>query len=398
MTGFIGIDVAKDSFTAAFLITNKLNIAQETILSFSVDQNGWQSFMKTWQSLPAQNWIVGLEASGPYSQLLLRHLQTLPYPVHMLSPLQVRKFRQSQSLRKTKTDPIDAHTIALFLHHQHLQGSLKPTPLSSSLRHMVRLQEQLTNQLVRVQNQFRQTLYLLFPELERRFARFPKAIRRLLACYPSAKQIAKANPDHIRTLLAQGQGSAPAISAAELQDLASSSLGLEDQMASLHLKHLLALWESLEKQHHEVSHTLQAQTRLRYPQAWQIMTQIPGLGPNLVARFLALVEDPNRFPSRKALIAYAGLDPSVHQSGRFQATSRLSKRGDPLLRKVLFLMAQALIRYTHRFHQVFQYYRQQGRRYREAVMIVARKVLVVLYALWTRMTPFQDTAPESASL
>lgn len=398
MIGYLGIDVAKDTFTATFLTVDDQNTPIEEITaSFPLDLPGWQSFLETWQARAASDWVVGLEASGPYTRLLLHHLQSMPYPVYLLSPLQVRRFRQSQSLRKTKTDAVDARALAHFLHHQHRQGELKPAGPEKGLRDLVRLHEQLTRELVRVQNQFRQTLHFLFPELERRTARFSQALRRLLSVYPSALALAQADPQHLQALLPQGSGATPALTPLELQEMACRSLGVPDPAAALHLQHLLALWEALEEQCHEVARTLREETRRRHPQAWSLLLTIPGLGPLLVSCFLALVDDPGRFPSPKALQAYAGLDPSVYRSGNFQGPSRLSKRGDPLLRRVLYLMAQSLIRHTHRFHQAFCYYRDHGRRYREAVIIVARKVLTVLYTLWIHLTPFQDTAPSAGS-
>jgi transposase len=94
---------------------------------------------------------------------------------------------------------------------------------------------------------------------------------------------------------------------------------------------------------------LQQAVRQHHPQAWRLLQTIPGIGPRLAALFLALTGPLDRFPDRKALIAYAGLDVTLHQSGRFAGRCRLSKRGDPLLRHVLYLIAAALKRYTRRF-------------------------------------------------
>ena len=97
----------------------------------------------------------------------------------------------------------------------------------------------------------------------------------------------------------------------------------------------------------------------------------------------------------KALIAYAGLDVTLHPSGRFAGRCRLSKRGDPLLRHVLYLIAAALKRYTRRFAQAFAYYRHQGRAVRETLVILSRKALGMLYHLLRHQVPFQDL-PQSA--
>jgi len=398
--GYLGIDVAKDSFTVCFLLVDE---AQDHILSqetatFSMDQPGWLAFRTQWQALPTSSWTVGLEASGPYSRLLEAHLAPLPYPTFRLSPLQVRRFAQSRSLRKTKTDSIDARTLAHFLRQQHHQPPPVP-PLQPHLtaRPLARLEEDLTAQLTRTQNQFRQLLHTLFPELERRFRRFPKAIRRILHHYPSAHAIAQANPQHLRTLLAQGPGKLPALTVEDLQSLARTSFGFPDPTLTLALQHLLSLWDLLEQHRRQVRQQLQTWAQQHHPQAFALLTAIPGIGPLMAARFLALIGSLARFPNRKALIAYAGLDPTLYQSGRFHGRSRLSKRGHPALRHLLFLMAQALVRHTRRFQSAFHSYRQQGRPYRETLVILARKALSMLYTLLIRMIPFQDLPPQTVS-
>ncbi len=390
MIGFVGLDIAKDTFTAAFLwVDEHGQTHSRPSQTFSADQKGWQAFVNLWEALPIQTWHVGLESSGPYTRLYLHHLQATPHPVYLISPLQAGHLRRSQSLRKRKTDRIDAQTLASWLFSAWQENRL-PSPARpfSALRDLAALYDQLTQELTRVQNRFRQVLYLLFPELERRQRHFPKGLRHLLRQFSSAQQIAQASEDDLAPFCRRLTWTP-----AKLRTLASTSWGIHDETAILHLRELLALWDELEARRREVWRDLLQQVQQRFPDAWKRLRAIPGLGERVVALFLALTGDLHAFDSPKALVAFVGLDPSVYQSGHFKAHGRLSKRGSPHLRHVLFLMAQALVRYTHRFRQIFDHHRQRGRTYREGMVIVARKALAIFHMLILRQRDFVDLYP-----
>ncbi len=403
--GCLGLDVAKDSFTAAFLVVDltSRHILTEHIETFSYDRQGWQAFLARWQRFSADFWLLGLEASGPYSALLEDHLLHLPRTdihLHRLAPAQVRDFAKSRSRRRTKTDRLDARTLALFLLQQWNTHSL-PAPLTTtnttSLAALARLYDRLTQELTRIQNQVRQHLHYLFPELERRYRRFPNALRRLLQAYPSAQALAQASLQDLQQALSPAQ--ARRLPLQDLHALAQASFGRHDPHRAQALRFLLHLWDLLEQERQRVFRYLQQAVQARFPQAWALLTDIPGVGVTLATLFLALVGDIQRFPSAKALVAYAGLDVTLYQSGKYAGRRRLSKRGSPLLRHVLYLMAVALKRFTRRFAQAYAYYRQQGRAVRETLVILARKALVMLFHLLSRQIAFQDTpAPEKVPL
>jgi hypothetical protein len=154
--GFIGLDVAKDTFTAAFRVVDALSgaIQQSHLETFSYDLPGWQRFLATWDTFQADFWWVGLEASGPYSALLEAHLLRSPRPhlsLHRLSPLQVRDFARARSRRRAKTDRLDAYTIALFL-RQQLTVQALPAPLQhyTPLRALAHLDPHLAQELTRI--------------------------------------------------------------------------------------------------------------------------------------------------------------------------------------------------------------------------------------------------------
>ena len=314
--GFIGLDIAKDSFTVAFLVVDALSgqIRQDHVQTFTYDRPGWDAFLQVWSRFQADHWWLGLEASGPYSALLETHLTRLgrqDMSRYRLSPFQVRDFAKSRSRRRTKTDRIDAPPTAIGrrpsavgLRQQFTVHAL-PTPVqdADALRTLAHLDQALAQELVRIQNQVRQHLHFLFPELERRQARFSKALRSILAAFPSAQAIAQASLDDLR----QAVPPRTALSDQQLEDLqalARTSFGLHDPVRAQTLQFLLERWAWLETLRQRVLQALIQAVVQRYPQAWRILTQIPGIGPRLAALFLALVGDLDRFPSPKAITAF----------------------------------------------------------------------------------------------
>ena len=397
--GFIGIDVSKDTFTVAFLLvdSSQQTVLHEEVHIFSYNQAGWKAFLETWNLIPAHSWYLGLEASGPYSKLLEAHLQNYCLPRHIslfrLPPAQVCRFAQGRSLRRTKTDRLDARTLARFLWSQLQQkASLTHIQPDGTAHTMVRLECQLLAELNRLQNRLRQLLHFLFPELERALPRIPKALRRVLTHYPSAQAIAQADPAHLDALLHHSRGGRSSWTAQHLQELAKNSLGLHDPHRAFALQCLLAQWDFLEQQLSQVRRNLHKWAQKTHPQALVILRSIPGVGPLMATRFMALVGSVHRFPSPKTVVAYAGLDPTVYLSGHFKGRSRLSKRGHPTLRHLLFLMANTLKRRTHRFREEYHRYRSQGRAHRETLVILSRKALTLCWHLLMRQSLFQDQA------
>lgn len=396
MKGWVGIDIAKDTFTVTYLAADQEQERVQGPQTYSLTQQGWQRFRHDLDAFASdvEQVAIALESSGPYTRLPLAHLLELPYPVYLLNPTLVRRFRQSLSLRPVKTDNIDASAIARFLRHMHPR--LTPVSPSPELHLLTREYETISQHIAQLKTRIKQQIHILFPELPRHVSLFSQTILRLLLAFPSASAIAQADPAHVETLLTSSRGRKLPLSPHDLQALARSSLGIDlpvhtTLLQSL-IRRLLALLE-------EQQHLRQAiEDHFRDQEAFHHLAAIPGMGLITTATLLAEIQNVTRFPTAKHLVAYAGLDPSLHQSGRYQGASRLSKRGNPHLRRILFLLARTLIRTTQRFAQAYHHHRQKGRSHREALVIVSRKILVVFYTLLKRNIPFQDLPPSTTPL
>jgi len=120
-----------------------------------------------------------------------------------------------------------------------------------------------------------------------------------------------------------------------------------------------------------------------------LLASIPGIGPMIATTLLAEIQDVHRFPDGKTLVAYAGLDPRVRQSGHtLKRNTRLTKRGSPYLRRSLFIAASIAQRHDPELKAYFERKVREGKRYKEATVAVARKLLYRVHAVWKRGTPY----------
>ena len=391
----VGIDLAKDSFTCAVW-----HPSAEEIRSFLLTHEGladFCQFLDHYGPFP-ESFVFGLEATGPYTNLLLAWLVDHQARVHLINPLLIYRFAKAQSLRRAKTDAIDAHTIAAYM----AQATQLPKPISAcdNLLPLAHEYEQITDQIARIKTQLRQQLHSLFPELAGIPGLFARYLLSTLLVFPSARAIRDAQPDDLLSTWSaalSATGKPPAMNCQRLSDLALHSIGVDSLQREFVLQSKIRQLLHLLSEQKILRDSLAQAVRREHPQAWHILSAIPGLGPVTVAMFLAQVHSIDRFPFHKQLIAYVGTDPTVYESGQYRAPGHISKRGSPHLRKTLYLMAQSVIRYTETFANHFDRLVSRGKPYRVAVIATANKLLRVMYALLTKGVPFQDTQQPTVS-
>jgi len=185
-TKFVGIDVSKDSFTIAILSPQDG--------SFSLNSEGMEKFFQ----LLNPSCHIAIESSGPYSSLLVGNLSQQGFKPRLVNPLRIKNFSSSLSLRLTKTDPIDARTIALFL----ASNPNSPDPSTPDIRRqgltlLSRQLESLSQTIASIKNQIHQLLHFLFPELPAKVNPFSQTMLYFLLAFPSAQAIRQAPAEAI---------------------------------------------------------------------------------------------------------------------------------------------------------------------------------------------------------
>jgi len=385
-----GIDVAKRKHMAAILSAE----GQVTQAPFNVTNTraGFEQLHQALASLDGPV-TVGVEATGHYWLALYDDLTRQGYPVVVFNPLQIHAFRKS-GVRKVKSDRADAVWIAEYLRCGGHPPTSPTWPLWLQLKELSRFRYHLTDQIGDVKRKLLSVLDRVFPEYETAFSSvFLATSRRGLAEAASAQEIAELNLDELAQLLQSASrgrfGQAPAEA---LQQLARQSVGVSflADAAQVEMRCLLAQIDRLEQQRQQVDQALE-QLMGQVPQH---LTTIPGIGPVTAAAILAEIGDVQRFATVEKLVAYAGIDASVYQTGEFAATQRhMSKRGSPYLRHALWQAATAALLHHPELKAYYARKRQEGKHHGTALGAVCRKLLARIYVVLKENRPYRAQPP-----
>ena len=234
---------------------------------------------------------------------------------YVLNPLRTNLYRKSLSLRKTKTDRVDARTIAsMLLSDAGLKPYTDTAYHNEELKSLTRYRFDKVKERAKLKSSISRLVCILFPELEKLVPSLHIAsVYALLAEFPGAKQIAAAHLTRLKALLeTASKGHYKRDMALEIRDAARNSIGSWMPAKSLELQHTIRLIRELDDEIVEIEEQIQAiMDELNSP-----ITTIPGLGFRMAAMIFAEVGDFNRFDSPDKLLAYAGMSPSTYQSGQ----------------------------------------------------------------------------------
>ncbi len=382
---YCGIDVAKHKHAVALL--DEQGAPRKP--GFAVE-NTRAGLDKLGQELAALNGtvMVGLEATGHYWLSLYDVLTRQGYAVVVINPLQVAAYRKS-GVRKLKTDKTDAVWIADFLRIAHLPATSRDIPVLLQLRELSRFRYWLSDQIGDCKRKLLTILDRVFPEYESLFSSvFIQSSRALLQEAVSAQDFANFDLSELTQLLHRSsRGRFGADKAEQLQQQAKELIGVGflANAARMELHCLLAQIELLEEQQEQIENTL-AELMEQIP---QFITTLPGIGLATGAAILAEIGDISRFASEEKLIAYAGIDATVYQTGQFQASeAHMSKRGSPYLRQALWQAASMAIRYDEDLKAYYTRKRSEGKAYGTAMGAVCRKLLVRIYVILKEQRPY----------
>jgi len=391
MSVYVGIDVAKRQHRVAIMDANG-DVLQRP---FSVENNhdGIQQLFNQIEPLANPDQVeIGLEATGHYWLALFEQLTQATYTVHVLNPLQVHAYQRS-GIRKRKNDRLDATWIADFIRIGGSRFTTDPTamPIYMQLRQLSRFRFSLVEQVGDAKRRILALLDRVFPEYETLFSSiFLQSSRRLLSEAVAAQEFADFDLDELTQYLKKAsRGRLGRERAEAIQQRAINSIGVTflADASRIQMGCLLAQLDFLTQQIKELDDAL-ASLIEELPR--QYLTTIPGIGAVTAAAILGEIGDIRRFETLSQLVAYAGIDPTVHQSGQFQATqTHMSKRGSPYLRHALWLAAcQARIRDP----QLKAYYhkrRAEGKAYGTTIGAICRKLLARIFVILRDQRPYE---------
>ena len=386
---YVGIDVSKDASTAQGIDEKGKKLFY---FEFTMDAEGFskllgviRSHCKDFSMLKA-----AMESTGCYHTNLLCFLATEGIPCFVINPLLIANFAKL-SLRKTKTDKKDAMVIAQFLLiHKDVLVKVEPSQGLQDLKDLARERESLTVLMSGLKNDIKRMLQITFPELESLCNVFSESMRDIIKQFPSARLVRIANFVVVKKALtpSDARRTSP-FYPEDFIKAARDSVATNSIAKELILPEKYATLEHLMKQRERITEALVEACQAMMIKDIEIITSIGGISDTTASAFLAEVGDYKAFSSYKHLIAFAGLDPSIHQSGKFEGRSKISKRGNRHLRHLSYLMTTCVVRLDNIFREYYLRRRAEGLPYKKAILATAHKLLRVIFTMLTNRTTFQ---------
>lgn len=388
----VGIDVAKDKHDCFILHSEGEILAN--VFTIPNNKEGFETLLRRIQSCTQKSdkIKVGLEATGHYSYNILGFLLDNGLDSFVINPLHTNLYRKSLSLRKTKTDRIDARTIATMLMSDvNLKSYTDTAYHNEELKSLTRYRFSKVHERAKLKASIVRLVNILFPELEKLVPTLHLAsVYALLSEFPGANHVAAAHLTRLTNLLAtSSKGRYCQEKAFEVRNAASNSIGSKMPAKSLELKHTIHLIRELDAEIDEVESAIQKiMDEINSP----ILT-IPGISYRMGAMILAEIGDFANFVSPDKILAYAGLSPSTYQSGQLTSTySHMEKRGSRYLRYALFNAAKFVCNWDPSFAAYLEKKRAEGKHYNVAISHAAKKLVRLNYALVKSQSPYNPAA------
>lgn len=388
---YLGIDIGKNTHVAS-LMDDKAKVIFKA-LSFSNTSDGAAKLLEKIASY-SSNLEIGMEATGHYWLSLYSFLIENHFVVHVINPIQTDGWRKGTEIRKRKTDIIDSVLIADFIRYgDFLETSLADED-TMSLRNLSRFRNYLVGSISDLKRKTICVLDQIFPEYHSAFSDiFGKTSKELLMQLSSPSAYEDITPNQLEELLSQVtlKGFA-AKKFNHISTLAQTSFGITFcvDSFSFQLKLLIEQINFIEKQVSDV----EKQMSDLLEKINTTITTIPGIGDVIGATILGEIGDIQRFSTGAKLVAYAGIDASVSQSGEYTSTNnRMSKRGSPYLRKALVRAAFIASNHDPVFKAYYQKKRNEGKHHNVALGAVARKLCYTIYAVLKKNEVYKVQIP-----
>lgn len=398
---YAGIDIAKSSHVIGATDERGKDAARP--MRFANSASGFDRCVAYLEGLAGSksDLLVGMEATGHYWLPLFCRLSDRGYDVVVINPMRTDAMRRFKGSSRVKTDVVDCVLIAETLRCGDFEPSKLGDEAMIELRQLTRLHQSLKESVADLKRQTVAALDQVFPEYDSVFSNtFGESSKAFLKRCPTPEECLSIRVDSLaRTLREASRGRLGREKADEIKAAARAScgVGVATSAFSFQIKLLIDQMDFIEGQIAEVESRIGEGIRSVEP----LILTIPGIGCTLGAQIVSEIGDVRRFHSASAIVKYAGINPSVSQSGKFSSEdNRITKQGSPYLRRALYLAAMAQLKLKTPFYGYYAKKRADGKSHREALVAVARKLVHVIYAVLSKGEPYDPEItrnPELAS-
>ena len=374
MIYYVGIDISKYKHDFCIIANTGEVIVENS--SFENNKKGFQYLLDQLKPYNKSDVHIAFEATGHYSLNLELFLIDQGFSFMKINPLVIHQFLKARSLRRTKTDKVDSLTIANYL------MSVPYKPNSSllyniyTLKSLCRSREQLIKERSKFQVLLTNELDKTFPELKPFFKNNISAtLLYILEKYKNAEHISLMRDYEALRKISYGKFTYASF--ANLKELSKNSIGHHDNNTDL----LISTYVSIINNFNEKIDPIDKQISTIIKELNPRMLSIPGLGEISAATILSEYGDIKNFSSPNKMLAFAGLEPSVIESGTLQSNGKMVKHGSGHLRYSIMNIAMTILRYSPTFYDYYLKKRSEGKCHRVALSHVCKKLIRVIYCL-----------------
>ncbi|MDX8368060.1 IS110 family transposase [Cytobacillus sp. IB215665] len=389
MDPVIGLDVAKGESQVQAFLARKHPFGKT--FKFKHDTNGLREFFMFFKEVEIHaelKPVIVFESTGHYHEPILQFLEEKKITYYLVNPIVSYETKKS-SLRKVKSDPADAKHLCEMYYKEDLVAYQQKSVETMNLRNLNRQHDSLTRNYVQLKLQFQTILDQVFPEYKGVFSNLyaPLSLKTLLI-YPTSHEVLKVPTEELARKMHDIGGKRSYGWFYEKALKLKESAERNPFKKTLYQSNLVTLKMYIQMllQQREFLNILEQEIESLAMQfeEYEILTSIPGIGTKIAATLISEIGDVAQFSHPKKLVAYAGIDPRVYQSGQFTATiNRITKRGSTKLRQTLYTAVQCGLT-NNRNMKIRTYYdkkRSEGKPHKVAIIACANKLLHWIYAI-----------------
>jgi transposase len=393
---YVGIDIAKEKHYVCILdSTNEFAVKPFWIYS---DVLGLRELLKRLSSLSLNNddFIIGVESTGAFSENLYEYITDADYKVILLNSYQTAKYRDFSTMKKIKNDAIDAYVIAELLSSHKYKESHISSEDYHSLKVLGRLKRSLDDKIKSIKREISTVMATVNPEITLVFKNiFTKTALEIIKAYPTAVELQKATPKKLTKLFRHIKGNNFNDEKAKyLIELAKSSIygGRANESRALMIKTNIKILELLSQEKQEIEAKIDTLIKSGISKELDApienLKSIPGVSDKTIAAILGECGDLTRFKSAKAFIGYLGLYPTQYQSGNSMSVGTLAKRGIPIVKHALYMAAVSSVLHNQELKKIFRDKVSSGKSKKEALIIISKKLATIIYSIFKYNTPY----------
>ena len=384
----VGIDIGKNHHEASIVSPEGKQIGRS--LRFATTHKGADSLMRfIFKNIGNSPCVFGMEATGHYWYPIYSFLKAKGYTIYVINPIQSDSLRKMY-IRQTKNDSIDSFLIAEVIRFGQFGTTSMADENILAMRQLCRYRDSVISSRTEIMLRIGTIMEQIFPEYEKQFSSlWVSTSMGILEKYLTPENIENTPIDELFEIIKdKSHNRLTKAKAISIKEAAADTFGIKiaQDAFSFQLKQLIDRMNFLDKQ----IEALDIEIMKYYEQFDCYLHTIPGIGIIGAATILAEIGDISRFKNSSALVAFAGIDPTVRQSGEFNSThNHMSKRGSPYLRHAIFLAATTCSFHNSPLNAYYKKKRDQGKHHLTATGAVARKLTTIIYAVLRDSKPYE---------